>query len=116
MFSYMNKRSTNTHPRPQGWHPADIVAGLRKRGWSLSRLSIHHGYKTRQALSNALRHPWPKGERLIAEVLGVHPQEVWPDRYGADGLPNRPHGRPRKSSVRNIRICPLCNTETVGQK
>ncbi|WP_233358209.1 helix-turn-helix domain-containing protein [Vibrio cholerae] len=25
--------------------------------------------------------PWPKGERIIAEAIGMTPQEVWPSRY-----------------------------------
>ncbi|WP_262417001.1 helix-turn-helix domain-containing protein [Providencia rettgeri] len=24
---------------------------------------------------------WPKGERIIAEFLGVAPSEIWPSRY-----------------------------------
>ncbi|EDY0584612.1 transcriptional regulator, partial [Salmonella enterica subsp. enterica] len=27
-----------------------------------------------------IRH-WPKGERLIAEELGVAPEQIWPSRY-----------------------------------
>jgi Ner family transcriptional regulator len=25
--------------------------------------------------------PWPKGEWLIANAIGVHPAEIWPSRY-----------------------------------
>ncbi|MCD5733091.1 helix-turn-helix domain-containing protein, partial [Klebsiella pneumoniae] len=24
---------------------------------------------------------WPKGERLIAEALGIAPEQIWPSRY-----------------------------------
>lgn len=89
----MKAQHTPTNTRPQGWHPADIVATLRKRGWSVRRLSVHLGYSP-TSLAKTLRVPWPKGERLIAAVLEVPPQEVWPDRYGSDGLPNRHPGRP----------------------
>ncbi len=65
------------------WHPADIVAALRKAGWSLSRLSIHHGYAARTTLKNALHKPWPKGERLIAEAIGIDPARIWPSRYAS---------------------------------
>ena len=44
------------------WHPADIVAGLRKRGTSLTR-------------------PWPKGELIIATALETQPWVIWPSRY-----------------------------------
>ena len=72
----------------QDWHPADIVAALRKQGWSLRRLSAHHGYSP-YALKNALALPWPRGEWLIAEALGTRPERIWPSRYDRHGNPNR---------------------------
>ncbi|MDR6362847.1 hypothetical protein QE409_004207 [Klebsiella sp. SORGH_AS 1173] len=41
------------------WHPADIVAGLRKRGTSLAAESRRHGLSS-STLANALTRPWPK--------------------------------------------------------
>ncbi|MEI2742758.1 MAG: helix-turn-helix transcriptional regulator [Candidatus Competibacter sp.] len=73
-----------TKPQEVDWHPADIVAALRKKGWSLRKLSTHHGYKQPTALANALRGRWPKGERLIAEAIGISAQEIWPARYRQD--------------------------------
>lgn len=68
-----------------GWHQADIIAGLRKKGTSLAALSRAAGLSS-STLANALTRPWPKGEYLIAEALGVHPSEMWPERYfGEDG-------------------------------
>ncbi|MCE0828210.1 helix-turn-helix domain-containing protein [Buttiauxella sp. A2-C2_NF] len=68
-----------------GWHKADIIAGLRKKGTSLAALSRAAGLSS-STLANALVRPWPKGEFLIAEALGVHPSEIWPERYfGEDG-------------------------------
>ncbi len=32
-------------------------------------------------LSNALIRKWPKGERLIAEAIGVKAETIWPSRY-----------------------------------
>ncbi|WP_081620130.1 helix-turn-helix transcriptional regulator [Thioalkalivibrio sp. ALMg9] len=64
---------------PVDWHPADIVAALRKAGWSLRRLSQHHGYAP-TVLRSALARPWPKAERLIAEAIGVDPASIWPSR------------------------------------
>ena len=66
------------------WHEADIVAALRKKGWSLRKLSTHHGYKQPTSLATALRRHWPKGERLIAEAIGVTAQKIWPTRYSQD--------------------------------
>lgn len=62
------------------WHPADIIAGLKKRGTSLSALSRQAGLAP-STLANALTRRWPKGERLIAEALGVAPEKIWPSRY-----------------------------------
>lgn len=69
----------------EGWHKADIIAGLHKKGTSLAALSRSVGLCS-ATLANALVRPWPKGEFLIAEALGVHPSEIWPERYfGEDG-------------------------------
>jgi Ner family transcriptional regulator len=74
------------------WHPADIVASLRKAGWSLRRLSLSLGF-SEGYLKTALAHPYPKAEAMIAEALGLHPMQIWPSRYTPDGRPNRPIGR-----------------------
>jgi Ner family transcriptional regulator len=66
------------------WHRADIVAALRKAGWSLRKLSAHHGYASANTLAKALDRPWPKGERLIAAAIGQKPEAIWPSRYLKD--------------------------------
>ncbi|ACT08101.1 putative transcriptional regulator, Nlp [Dickeya chrysanthemi Ech1591] len=68
------------HTRKSDWHPADIIAALRKKGTSLSAVSRQAGLCS-ATLSNALYRPWPKGEWLIAAALGVNPEEIWPSRY-----------------------------------
>ena len=50
------------------WHPADIIAGLRKRGTSMAAESRRNGLSS-STLANALTRPWPKGEL------------IWPSRY-----------------------------------
>ncbi|EIO7467847.1 helix-turn-helix domain-containing protein [Salmonella enterica subsp. enterica] len=62
------------------WHSADIIAALKKRGTSLSAISRNSGLAS-STLANALNRRWPKGERLIAEALGVTPEQIWPSRY-----------------------------------
>lgn len=77
----MSRQRTPKKP-PQGdWHPADIKAALEKAGWSLRRLSLHHGYASGTTLKNALHERWPKAQRLIAEAIGVAPETIWPSRY-----------------------------------
>lgn len=72
----------NTQGDTQDWHRADIVAAVKKTGWSLSALSLHLGY-ARTTLSCTLDRHWKKGEHIIAEVIGVPPQTIWPSRYAA---------------------------------
>lgn len=62
------------------WHPADIIATLRKQGTTLAAVSRQAGLRS-STLANALARPWPKGEFLIAQALNVHPAEIWPSRY-----------------------------------
>ncbi|MCI4031318.1 helix-turn-helix domain-containing protein [Dickeya dianthicola] len=64
----------------QDWHPADIIAALKKRGTTLAAVSRNAGLAS-STLANALTRHWPKGEKLIAEALGVSPAEIWPSRY-----------------------------------
>lgn len=65
---------------PSGWHSADIIAGLKKRGTSLSALSRQAGLAS-STLANALTRRWPKGERMLAEALDVTPEQIWPSHY-----------------------------------
>lgn len=68
------------YARKEDWHPADIIAALRKKGTSLAALSRQSGLSS-STLANALSRPWPKGEWLIANAIKVHPAEIWPSRY-----------------------------------
>ncbi|WP_437608577.1 helix-turn-helix domain-containing protein [Erwinia sp. V71] len=62
------------------WHPADIIAARKKKGTTLAAVSRQAGLSS-STLANALSRPWPKGEWLIAEIIGVHPAKIWPSRY-----------------------------------
>lgn len=75
------------------WHKADIKAALAKVGWSLNQLGLVHGYNCKSALARALHAPYPRAERIIADAIGVKPEEIWPSRYNANGESNRPRGR-----------------------
>ncbi|OON39200.1 DNA-binding protein [Izhakiella australiensis] len=67
-------------PLKSDWHSADIIAALHKRKTSLAALSRASGLSS-STLANAICRPWPKGEWLIANALGIHPAEIWPSRY-----------------------------------
>ena len=77
----MDYKHTPKKPAPGDWHNADIVAALHKRGWTVRGLSRHHGYKSGNQLTVAIARPWPKGERLIADAIGVPPETIWATRY-----------------------------------
>lgn len=64
----------------QNWHPADIVAALKKQGTSLAALSRKAGLSS-STLANTLSRPWPKGELIIAQALNIPPDVIWPERY-----------------------------------
>lgn len=57
-------------------HPADIIAQLKKRNLSLAAVSRQAGLSS-STLANTLSRPWPKGEFLIAQALGIDPAEIW---------------------------------------
>ncbi|ETZ10999.1 helix-turn-helix domain-containing protein [Vibrio parahaemolyticus] len=61
-------------------HRIDIVAALHKKGLTVQDLSVEAGW-SKGTLANALRRPWPKGEKVIAKALGMEPQDIWPSRY-----------------------------------
>jgi Ner family transcriptional regulator len=62
------------------WHKADIGAALKKRGLSFALLSRENGLAS-GTLHNAIIRPWPKGEKIIADALGLTPKDIWPTRY-----------------------------------
>ena len=73
----------------QDWHRADIVAALHKRGLSLAQLSRDQGLAPR-TLNNAFERHYPKAERLIAQALGMTPEQLWPSRYENKIPPHNP--------------------------
>ncbi|GAA3586835.1 helix-turn-helix transcriptional regulator [Gibbsiella greigii] len=82
--------------RKPDWHPADVIAALRKKGTTLAAVSRKAGLCS-STLANALSRPWPKGEWLIAEALDIHPAEIWPSRYFD---PQTNHLLDRKSRIK----------------
>ena len=69
----------------EDWHPADVIAALRKRGITLRALAVQHGLKDSSGMSVALVRSLPVNEKRIADALGLHPKEIWPSRYNEDG-------------------------------
>lgn len=65
---------------------ADIVAAIRNAGYTLKALAEANDLSP-AAISVALSKKWPKVERIIANVIGIPPQKIWPPRYPSEGLP-----------------------------
>ena len=82
----MNASESNATSNPEDWHPADVLAALKKRGHSLAGLSVANGYHP-TAAGKALKQPWPALEQIIAAALALTPQEIWPSRYDDRGSP-----------------------------
>lgn len=61
---------------------------LRTSGSSLSRLAVELGVSA-SAPQLTKYTPYPRIERAIARKLSLHPAEIWPERWNADGTPCR---------------------------
>lgn len=73
----MQKNSASEQPKD--WHRADVIAALRRSGWTLRKLSLHYKLHER-TLYSALDKSYPRGERIIAGALGLKPSDIWPER------------------------------------
>ena len=65
-------------------HPADIKAAIEKRNQSLTSLARKHVY-SQSAFSLAIRKPYPRAEKIIAQFLGISLHRLFPDRWHSDG-------------------------------
>lgn len=85
--------ATNAAKKPvkEDWHPADIKAALHKRGITLASIAQVNGMTSSSTLSSTFTRSYPLNEQRIAAAIGVHPKEIWPSRYNADGTP-KPRG------------------------
>lgn len=66
------------------WTPRKIVFEVHERGETLRSLSLAAGL-AEDSVKNALYRKWPKGQRIIAEALGIAPEVIWPSRYNKEG-------------------------------
>lgn len=81
-----------------GMHKADIVAALKRKGFTQRGLSLKHKLSP-SAVSVCLVKRWPKVELIIARTIGVPAHEIWPPRYDRAALPIKRGGK--KESRRN---------------
>ena len=70
------------------WDKERVKTELRRKGFSLAALDRIHGYAAGH-FSKSLTQPLRKAEKIISDILGVHPSIIWPARYGSDGRPHQ---------------------------
>ena len=73
-------------PAAQDWHKEQIKAELHMRGITLKGLTLANGYRSVDAVAQALHRPYPKAERIIAAALEIAPESIWPSRYRVNKL------------------------------
>ncbi|MCC0054299.1 MAG: helix-turn-helix domain-containing protein [Defluviimonas sp.] len=69
---------------PAGWHRADIIAAIHKRGETLVSLAKANGY-AESTLRSGLHYPIKSQHVLIAEFIGESLHAIWPQWYAPDG-------------------------------
>jgi Ner family transcriptional regulator len=70
-----------------------VLYQIHKQGRSLAEIGRESGVVSRSIMYAAFRKPYPKIEKILAQAVDVTPQQLFPERYGTDGLPNRRMGR-----------------------
>jgi Ner family transcriptional regulator len=93
MNATATQKNRNSRARRQDWHPADIKAALAKKGFTFARLARENGYGE-NSLNMVLFKPWSQAEEIVARIIGVRPEVIWPTRYA--------HGLPLKSRTARI--------------
>ncbi|MBB4199102.1 hypothetical protein CCR94_16515 [Rhodoblastus sphagnicola] len=67
---------------PSGWHRADIIAAVRKRGSTLSEMGRNIGLAPK-SMHWALGKRHPRANVAISKFIGVPLHELWPSFYPA---------------------------------
>lgn len=70
---------------PSDWTRSQVIATLHDNNISLVSLAKAYGLRGSSSMSIALTRNYPIGEKRIADALNLHPIQIWPSRYNADG-------------------------------
>ena len=62
------------------WHKADILAELKKKGWTLRSLAAE-GNVSYSTLKTVFDKSYPKMERLVANAIGIAPEIICAERF-----------------------------------
>jgi Ner family transcriptional regulator len=84
----------NTHARLK--KPDDtwiwIKHRLELKDFTFGKLAKIYGV-TKACFTGVKHRPFPKYERIIADLVGVEPWELWPERYDSSRNSNRKKGK-----------------------
>ncbi len=73
---------SKTHSPNEDWTQIEVLAAVKMRGSSLRKLALENGYANAGQLYQMFyRNNAPKAQKIIADFLGLPPQEIWPSRY-----------------------------------
>lgn len=92
-----------------------VAFQLKLKGETFTGLARRIGV-SRQAVRQAMYRPYPRMEKVIAEVLGLKPQVLFPERYDTEGLSLRRMGRPKKSLVNGSKFAVKCKQKKADNK
>jgi Ner family transcriptional regulator len=68
---------------PDDWHPEDVKAAIRKRGWNFRRIARVFDYSPKSP-DRVLYRPWREIELIVGAILETDPWAIWPTRYTKD--------------------------------
>lgn len=69
------------------WTRQRIRQELKLRGVTMREVGRRAGYGNIDSSRSVFHQSSPPAERVIAEILNLRPQDIWPSRYDADGTP-----------------------------
>lgn len=90
----------------EGWHRADILAAVKKRGSNLAEIARGVGLARHTLYWAMSTSPRLRANKAIADFLGVPLHELWPQWFDEDGklISTQPLPRPKpKPTLRAFR-------------
>jgi len=88
------------HSVPNDWSQNEVLFAVRNHGSNLAQLAIANGYEQNPRALYVVfyRKNAPTAQKIIADFLGLPPEEIWPSRYQSSASKctspaQRPHVR-----------------------
>ena len=81
-----------------GWHHADIVAAVKKKGTTMRALSLDSGFAA-STLQASLYRVHPAAHTVIATFLGRTRHDIWPAWYDENDRRRQPRAALREATL-----------------